>query len=84
MPVGYPTPESPLIDNSDSWKEEGTVGEDSSHTVPGSSLGREDLPRVSPSCVLQGREKSKQAGPLGEELPGQDEVLGTLKDSSSG
>lgn len=82
MPVSCPTPESPLIDNSHSWKEEGTIEEDSSHTVPGASLGREDLPSFSPSCVLQRREKPKQAGPSGQELPRQDGMLGTLKDSS--
>jgi hypothetical protein len=50
-----------------SWKEEGAIGEDSSHTIPGASLGRQDLPSFCPSCVLETEEKGlNSASPLGK------------------
>lgn len=82
MPVYCPAPESPLIHDSNSWKEEGTVGEDSSHAVPGSFLGREDLPSFSPACVLQEEKSLSNPDSLGEGLTRQGGVLGTLKDST--
>lgn len=63
-----PAPESPLILDPNGRQEERAVGEDSSHTIPGTSLGRQDLPSFCPACVLETEERGlNSASPLGKD-----------------
>lgn len=67
-PARCPAPESPLILDPNSRQEEGAVGEDPSHAIPGVSLGRQDLPSFCPACVLGVEERGlNSADPWGKD-----------------